>query len=326
MAGYKNPKEHPQVLKEVLQGMKKSQKEVPCYLFYDQKGSQLFEQICAQEEYYLTRTEISIMRDHINAIAACFSPDSLLIEFGSGSGIKTRILLDHLGVLAGYIPVDISETQLEQSTRELKKEYPDLKVNSLCLDYLQPFALPEFKQTIRSRIVYFPGSTIGNFHPEQATAFLKRIRGLCGSEGGLLIGIDLKKESKILHQAYNDQAGVTAAFNKNLLVHLNSRFGAGFKVDQFEHQAFYNQELGRIEMHLMAKEQQQVKLNGEVFTIEKNERIWTESSYKYEVDEFTHLAEQAGFYLKNLWSDSKQYFAVLFFQAAGRGKGTADQS
>ncbi|HVF11165.1 MAG TPA: L-histidine N(alpha)-methyltransferase, partial [Abditibacteriaceae bacterium] len=236
---------------EVLHGLQQPQKELPCKYFYDERGSHLFDQICRLEEYYPTRTELAIMQEHAGAMAQLLGRGCLLIEYGSGSSLKTRVLLDHLAAPAAYVPIDISRAHLMRSAGRLAAAYPGLKVLPVCADYTTDFTLPTCHRPIARKAVYFPGSTIGNFDPTQAQNFLCHIAEICGVGGGLLIGIDLKKDACILEPAYNDARGVTAAFNLNLLRRINRELGADFQLDRFQHYAFYNEELGRIEMHLV---------------------------------------------------------------------------
>ncbi|MFQ5401336.1 MAG: L-histidine N(alpha)-methyltransferase [Anaerolineae bacterium] len=297
---------------EVLAGLKKGQKELPCKLFYDARGSQLFEQICDLPEYYQTRTEQSIMDRYIEEIAALLGPGCLLIEYGSGSSRKTRTLLDHLPDLAGYVPIDISREHLMRSAVGIAISYPDLEVLPVCADYEAEFQIPTPSRPVSRQVIYYPGSTIGNFHPPDAAAFLRRMRAICGRRCELLIGVDLKKERSILHNAYNDSAGITAAFNLNVLARLNHELGTDFDLDGFRHQAIYNEQAGRIEMHLISLREQRVLLNGSVISFAAGETIWTESSYKYALKEFAALASQAGFTVAKVWTDPQQLFSVQY--------------
>ncbi len=300
-------------LADALEGLKSTPKTLPCKYFYDQCGSQLFDKICDLPEYYPTRTEAGIMADNIEEIAAVFGPDTLLIEYGSGSSTKTRILLDHLPHLAGYVPMDISREHLYQTAEKLAAAYPDLDILPLCADYTQPFSLPNACRPVQSRIVYFPGSTIGNFHRPEAAVFLQHIAGVCGPGGGLLIGVDLRKSPGILEPAYNDAQGVTAAFNLNLLTRMNAEIGADFALDGFAHSAFYDERIGRIEMHLLSLNAQTVRLGGETIRFAEDETIWTECSYKYSLPEFAAMAETAGFAMRQVWTDAEQKFSVQYF-------------
>ena len=301
-----------QFLRDVLDGLQSTPKTLPCKYFYDQRGSQLFDLICELPEYYPTRTEARIMEDNIEEMAAAFGSDALLIEYGSGSSTKTRILLDHLPHLAGYVPIDISREHLYQTAEKLASAYPALDILPLCADYTQTFTLLEGYRSVQSRIVYFPGSTIGNFHRAEAAAFLKHIAEVCGPGGGLLIGVDLRKSSDVLEPAYNDAQGVTAAFNLNLLARMNAEIGADFALDAFAHSAFYEEEIGRIEMHLLSLNAQTVHLGGETIRFAEDETIWTECSYKYSLPEFAGMAASVGFRVRRVWTDAEQKFSVQY--------------
>ncbi len=299
-------------LEEALAGLKNPQKTLPCKYFYDLRGSQLFDQICGLPEYYPTRTEAGIMEDNIAEMASVFGEGCLLIEYGSGSSTKTRILLDHLPHLAGYVPMDISREHLHQTADSLAAAYPHLEILPLCADYTAPFELPEATRPVQSRVVYFPGSTIGNFHRPEAAAFLRGIADVCGPGGGLLVGVDLRKSPTVLEPAYNDAQGITAEFNLNLLRRMNAELGASFDLDGFAHQAFYQEDIGRIEMHLLALKAQAVQVGGETICFEAGETIWTECSYKYSLPEFAALAGSAGFEVRQVWTDPEQKFSVQY--------------
>jgi dimethylhistidine N-methyltransferase len=280
----------------------------------------LFDEICALHEYYLTRTEKTIMDASVEEMCERIGPEALLVELGSGSSLKTRALLDRLVRPAGYVPVDISAEHLTESARQIAERYPDLHVLPVCADYERDFELPTPPSAPRKIVVYYPGSTIGNFHPEHAGAFLRHIRSICGpvlSEGEgpeILIGIDLKKEPGLLHRAYNDCDGVTAAFNLNILAHINRMYDLAFDLESFEHRASYNAEAGRIEMYLCSKVEQVVRLNGTAIAFQAGECIWTESSYKYTLDEATALAAAAGFTPQQVWMDFNRLFSVQYLQ------------
>lgn len=297
-------------LLEVLSGLKKKQKQLPAKYFYDEKGSDLFKRICALDEYYIPCTETSIMEENIGEITAILGEEIILIEYGCGDCAKTRVLLNHLKNPAAFIPIDISIEQLVCISGEIAVDYPGLNVLPVCADYANEFVLPVDGYKNSRRVVYFPGSSVGNFDPEETEKFLESIAEVCGVNGMLLIGIDLKKDPKILNKAYNDEQGVTAAFNFNLLTRINRELGADFNTENFRHNAFYNQEQGRVEMHLVSLRKQVVRLNGSVFPFEEGETIWTESSYKYGVDEFASIAKAAGFRLIKSWTDKKQWFSV----------------
>ncbi len=299
---------------EVLRGLRRRPKDLPCKYFYDELGSRLFEDICELDEYYLTRAELAIMRRHAGAMAATIGPRCCLIEFGSGSSRKTRLLLDHLEEPAAYVPIDISEAALEASARALTADYPGLDVLPVCADFTRPFDLPELPPAAR-RAVYFPGSTVGNFGPAAAGRLLRRIRRLCGRGGGLLIGYDLKKDPAVLNAAYNDSRGVTAEFNLNLLRHINRELGADFQLDGFRHLAFYNAEQGRIEMHLVCTRPQTVHIGRARVDLAEGETIRTEYSYKYAVAEFSALAEGAGLRPRQAWTDAAGLFCVQYLAA-----------
>jgi len=302
------------MLEEVNEGLSKPQKTLSSKYFYDERGSELFEQICSCKEYYPPDAEAGIMQNYIGEISHVLGCNSglVLIELGSGSSTKTRQLLDHLKNIKAYFPVDISEEFLFESTRQLKNEYPNLHIIPVAADYTQPFQLPLESSGI-NKVVYFPGSTIGNFTPVEARNFLTSIATLAGSDGGLLIGVDLKKSRDILEAAYNDSGKVTAAFNKNILTRLNRDLDADFNPDRFDHKAFYNEREGRIEMHLASLDNQDVRIGDHCFKFKKGETIHTENSYKYTVQEFKELVSGI-FEIKNVWKDSLELFSVQYLQ------------
>lgn len=303
-----------EILDEIITGLSKKRKSLPSKLFYDEKGSQLFDSICELDEYYPTKTEIKIMNDNIKEIASCFGKKPVLVELGSGSSVKIRLLIDHLPNLVAYVPIDISPEHLLSSAESLKDDYPKLKVSPLIADYTQYFTLPEISETYNSIDAFYPGSTIGNFTSAEAKDFLKRIAKTCGKGSGLLIGVDLKKDAKILNAAYNDSKNVTAEFNLNMLNHINSILEADFDPDKFEHQAFYNEEQGRIEMHLISKEKQVVKIEDYSFEFEKDETILTEYSYKYSLEDFADLVKGI-YFVEKVWVDENELFSVQFLRA-----------
>jgi L-histidine N-alpha-methyltransferase len=293
----------------VLRGLFASPKTLPPKLFYDATGARLFEEICTLDEYYLTRTEFEILAARRAEIAALAGPRCALIEYGSGAGRKVRLLLDALDAPAIYLPVDISREQLARVAADLAVDYPSVSIQPICADYTSRFRLPPIQGEGR-RVAFFPGSTIGNFHPAEATAFLQRIRHVVGPSGRLVLGVDRAKESETLHAAYNDARGVTAAFNLNLLVRMNRELGADFDLGRFRHCAFYNEEAGRIEMHLESRAAQMVCVGGEVVTFAEGETIWTESSYKYDEERLRALVGPAGFEIDRLWTDPHDRFFV----------------
>jgi dimethylhistidine N-methyltransferase len=297
---------------EVVAGLLKPQKELPSKYFYDKTGSLLFDQICSLDEYYISRTEIAIMKSHLNEITQILGPHVSLIEYGSGSGVKTRILLDNLVDPACYMPIDISREQLINSANKISSSYHALEVLPVCADYTANFEMPSPKQKRYRPIVYFPGSTIGNFDPLPAKHFLEHVSSIFGKDGGLLIGFDLKKDPGILHRAYNDNSGVTAAFNCNLLHRINNELDGDFQVNNYKHYAFYNPEKGRVEMHLLNLKNQVVHLKKMNVPIHEGESIWTESSYKFTIDEFTTLAATAGLKSEQVWTDENEWFCLMF--------------
>jgi dimethylhistidine N-methyltransferase len=298
---------------DVLAGLRGPRKQLPCKYFYDETGSRLFDQITELPEYYLTRTELAIMERHAPAMAALLGTDCLLVEYGSGSSVKTRLLLDHLKRPAAYIPVDISGAHLRAAARALAKEYPAVKVLPVCADFTRPLNLPATDRLPSRRVVYFPGSTLGNFNPQEATALLRQTASLCGAGGALLMGVDLKKDPAILHAAYNDSQGVTAAFNLNLLARINRELGGNFRTGQFWHQAFYNPPEGRIEMHLVSRCDQRVHVGDVDIALVEGEAIETEYSYKYALAELDELARAAGFDVQATWVDDDRFFSVLYW-------------
>lgn len=297
---------------EVLEGLQDTPKHLPAKFFYDERGSQLFDAICKLEEYYLTRTEEAIMEAHIVEIVSTLGPHVLLVEYGSGSSRKTRILLDHLRALAGYVPIDISRAHLVQAAERIASDYPDLPVLPICADYTADYRLPTLDGRVERTIVYYPGSTIGNFTPDAARGFLSRIARQVEPDGGLLIGVDLQKDEALLEAAYNDAEGVTAAFNKNLLRRVNRELDANFDLDRFRHEAVYDAGEGRVEMYLVSEGDQQVTVDGTPIAFAAGERICTEYSYKYTVDEFAALAADAGLTVERVWADDNRLFSVQY--------------
>lgn len=296
---------------EVIAGLSQPHKQLPYKLLYDQRGSELFDQICEQPEYYITRTELSIMRERSGEMAQALGPDCLLIEYGSGSSVKIRLLLDEMEHPAAYVPIDISREHLMRSAHRLAEQYPDLRIMPVCGDYTSPIDLPHDDRAAR-RAVYFPGSTIGNFEPDEAKSFLKRIARLCGEGGGLIVGVDLRKDPELLNGAYNDAQGVTAAFTLNALHRLNHEFGADFALDAWRHHAAYQPERGRVEIHLLSRRDQVAHINDHTFHFQRGEMINTEFSYKYTFEGFRQLAGDAGFAPQRLWTDEKQLFSIWY--------------
>lgn len=300
-------------LEDVLLGLSQRPRTLPCKYFYDQHGSQLFDKICDLDEYYLTRSESAIMQRNAPEMAAQIGPGVRLVEYGSGSSIKTRILLDHLEKPVAYVPVDISREHLQKSADELSAIYPEIEILPVCADFTEIFDLPDSSREPTHSAVYFPGSTIGNFQPADAQRMLARIAPLCGTGGGLLIGIDLDKNVETIEAAYNDSQGVTAEFNLNLLRRINRELGADFDVDQFTHQASYNREQRRVEIDLSSEIEQSVCIDGKSFEFSNGETIRTEYSHKYTVEDFASLAAESGLTLRRCWTDDDGLFGVLHF-------------
>lgn len=299
----------------VLDGLGKEQKSIPCSYLYDDRGSELFEQITQTVEYYPTNTEIALLEEYANDIAALIGAKAILVEFGSGSSRKTKILIDALSDLAAYIPIDISEGALAEAEETLNRRYPDLRVVPVHADFNQPMNLPDITAG-RLRLGFFPGSTIGNFSHAQASSFLVRAAKLLGRGNGLVIGVDLKKDRTILEAAYNDAQGVTAAFNLNLLERVNRELGGDFDVSAFAHRAFYNETVGRIEIYIESLKEQDVRVLGRRFHFSEGERTHTEHSHKYSLDEFKVLAENSGWATERVWVDEQGLFSVHFLRVA----------
>ncbi len=300
-----------QMLEEVVEGLQRTQKSLPSKYFYDERGSELFEQITHLDEYYPTRTERKILNDNIDEIAALIGSRSVIVELGSGSSQKTRLLLDNVADISAYVPVEISKEYLQHVVEDLRQEYPGLLINPVCADYTKPFDMPHIDVPFDYYVVFYPGSTIGNFRPEQARKFISAIARFMVPGGGLLIGVDLKKDRQILEDAYNDAKGVTAAFNKNMLKRLNRELDADFQLDQFEHQALYDKNEGRVEMHLVSQIAQQVRLNGEIVQLREGETIHTENSYKYSLQEFEELVND-WFTVERVWMDEEDLFSLQY--------------
>jgi dimethylhistidine N-methyltransferase len=312
-----SPSESSDFISDVIAGLSSNPRTLPYKYFYDEHGAALFQKICDLPEYYITRTEIEILDRNRAKIASHLGPNIELIGLGTGAGTKTRILIEALETPAVYIPVDISEKQLRESTTLFRKIFPELEILPVCADYLQPVVLPSPSHKAARNVVYFPGSTIGNFEPDEAVRFLRRIANVCRENGGLLIGADLKKDRDVLEAAYNDRAGITAQFNLNLLMRANRELGADFDLDQWRHRAVYNSDAGRIEMHLISESDQFVHLDEQRFHFRRAEKIVTEFSYKYSPEEFSALAGKAGFQFAQMWTDDARLFGVFYFTCSG---------
>ena len=301
--------EHAEFAAAVLAGLAKAQKAIPSRFLYDARGSEIFEEITRLPEYYPTRTEIGLLNKHVPDLAQGLPAGAALIEFGSGSSRKTEILLQHLDTLAVYMPVDVSPSALREATDRLSKRFPDLKIAPVIGDFCEAITLPaEFASA--PRVGFFPGSTIGNLSHEDALALLTRFATLLGADGRLIIGVDTKKDRAILEAAYDDAQGVTAEFNYNLLRRMNRELAGNFDVAQFGYEATYNRDEGRVEMYLVSKIAQDVRVRGRAFALAKGERIHTENSHKYALAEFSDLARKAGWISTNVWTDDDGLFSV----------------
>ncbi len=301
-------------LQAVLGGLSERPRSIPARFLYDSRGSALFDTICAQPEYYLTRTETGILEARAAEIAGLAGPGCALVEFGSGSSTKSRLLIEAMD-LAVYVPIDISRLHLDQTAAQLRLDYPELRVQPVAANFMKVEALPADIDDAIRRVGFFPGSTIGNLTPEESDAFLRRARRLVGADGAMLIGIDLRKDPTLLTAAYNDAAGVTARFTLNLLRRANRELGADFDPGAWQHEAFYNARLGRMEIYIRSLRGQTVSVAGRSFAFQPDERIHTEYSYKYDPHEFAESAHRAGFRLAELWTDPAELFAVVWLEA-----------
>lgn len=305
-----------ELLAAVLDGLRDARKHLDPKYFYDERGSKLFDRICRLPEYYLTRTETAILEERLPAFARGFGNHARVIEPGSGSSAKTRILLDALQAPAAYVPVDIAATHLEKAATVLRKRYPSLEVLPVCADFTEPFALPAGTHAFDRTLVFFPGSTIGNFEVKDAVRLLANMGRLAGRYGAVLVGADLKKDPRVLERAYNDKAGVTAQFNLNVLAHLNRRFGANFELGAFSHYAYWNPRASRIEMHLVSDREQTVSIGGARIRMARDESIFTESCHKYDPAQFRTMARQAGMKVDDVWMDADGMFSVQILSCA----------
>lgn len=300
----------------VIAGLRSARKEIPAKFFYDEEGSHIFNRICGTQEYYVTRTEIGLLSDRRDDIRRLAGPGAVVIEYGCGSAAKINLLLDALEDPAEYAAIDISPEHLRFVVEDISARHPGLRVGGICADFTGGFELPSEVAGGGAKLGFFPGSTIGNQTPEEAGAFLGRVRENVGDDGALLIGVDLKKDAGRLNRAYNDEAGHTADFNLNLLRRIERELDSEVNVDGFEHHAFYNEGEGRIEMHLRAKSAQRIRIGGETFRFSEGETIHTENSYKYTVGEFARLAARAGFAVGAAWTDADDLFSIHFLKAA----------
>lgn len=301
----------------VQRGLRMQPKRLPSWLFYDERGSQLFEAICEQPEYYLTRCEIDLMSVHAGEMAQALGEDVRLVEYGSGSGVKTRMLLEHLRTPVSYVPVEISPEPLRRCVQDLAEVFPALPVQPLLGDFTRPLRLPIPPRAPRHTVLYFPGSTIGNFEAREAAELLRKMRAEMGDNGGILIGADLKKDVATIEAAYNDRAGITAEFTLNMLVRLNREIGSDFDIAQFRHAAHYNAMAGRIETFLISKSDQRVRIGKQQVNFGSEEAMQVEYSCKYSHDDFATLAGKAGLDVAQSWTDPQNMFAVYYLVRAG---------
>jgi dimethylhistidine N-methyltransferase len=299
---------------DVLEGLNAIPKHVSAKYFYDAAGSRLFERITELPEYYPTRCEMWILRRHAADIANMIPSGAALVEFGSGSSRKARILLKAATKLAAYVPVDICGEMIEQEAAELRTDFPQVKILPVTADICKPFNLPAEAKDAPARVGFFPGSTIGNFEPHEASGFLRNAANILGRGALLIIGVDLIKSADILNAAYNDAEGVTAQFNLNLLTRINRELGGNFQLDTFEHHAFYNRERHRVEMHLASLKRQKVKVAGDTIDFRAGETIHTENSYKYSIESLSALARGVGWMPVAAWMDSRKYFSLQTFK------------
>ncbi|MBB6245594.1 L-histidine N(alpha)-methyltransferase [Rhodanobacter sp. A1T4] len=305
-----------ELLEIAQRGLALKPKRLPSWLFYDERGSALFDEICEQPEYYLTRSEIVLMDEHAGNIADTLGSDVRLVEYGSGNARKTSMLLQHLHEPVAYVPVEISAEPLRESVERLGAEFPSLPVQPLCADFTKPLRLPIPPRAPRRTVVYFPGSTIGNFDNRDAAVLLRKMRNEMGDAGGILIGVDLKKDHAVIEAAYNDRAGVTSRFTLNMLTRLNRDIGSNFDLTAFRHRAHYNPMAGRIETHIVSAKSQQVKIGRANVAFREDEAIQVEYSCKYSLADFEALAAKAGLAVLRVWTDAQQMFSVQYLVRA----------
>lgn len=319
ISGFNNDDRRPpssELLEIAQRGLALKPKRLPSWLFYDERGSALFDEICEQPEYYLTRSEMALMDEHAGSIADTLGSDVRLVEYGSGSARKTRLLLEQLHKPVAYVPVEISAEPLRESIDRLAHEFPSLPVQPLAADFTKPLRLPIPPRAPRRTVLYFPGSTIGNFDSRGAAVLLRKMRNEMGDAGGILIGVDLKKDPAVIEAAYNDAAGVTAAFTLNMLTRLNRDIGSDFDLSAFRHRAHYNPMAGRIETHIVSLKTQQVKLGRTVVSLREDEAIQVEYSCKYSLADFEALAAKAGLAVLRVWTDAQRMFSVQYLVRA----------
>lgn len=304
-------------LNDVVEGLKQNPKRLHPKYLYDEKGSQIFDKICDLQEYYPTRTEISILNENSKNIEDLLEDKTALIEFGSGSSIKIRHLLEDTNKIKAYLPIDISKEHLIQAAEQIQINYPKLPVVAICADYTQLESFPEIEEAKSlEKAVFFPGSTIGNLNKDEAIELLRNTHQWIGEGGLMILGIDLIKETSTLIKAYDDSKNVTADFNLNILTRINRELGGNFDIDSFEHEARFNPEKKRVEMHLVSQKDQKVTIDKFNFTFEKGESIHTESSHKFELNQFAEIAKAANFTMQDYFSDASRKFAVCILKAA----------
>jgi L-histidine N-alpha-methyltransferase len=301
---------------DVLAGLSGSPKTLPSRWLYDDRGSELFEEITQLDEYYPTRTETAILRDNAQAIADFCGARAVLIEYGAGAGVKTEIVLDALTRPSLYVPIDISAGFLELTAERIGRRFPQLAISPVVADFTTEFDLPHALPSVGRRVGFFPGSTVGNLDAPATTAFLKRMRHHVDSDGRALIGVDLKKDVDRLIAAYDDRDGVTAEFNLNLLARINRELHGDFQLRQFAHEARWNEAGSAIEMHLVSLADQTVTVEGRRFHFADGKSIHTETCRKYDIDSFAEIAKRCGWTLAETWQDSDRLFAVLGLHAA----------
>jgi len=299
----------------VIEGLSNGAKQIPCRFLYDARGSELFEEITELDEYYPTRTEIGLLQNYGAEIGEMAGPGCALVEFGSGSSRKTRILIDHLEEIAAYVPIDIADEALNEAADRLETHYPELDVLPVHADFNQDIDLPD-RINGTPKLGFFPGSTIGNFDREGVEQFLSDAAALLGEKSSFLVGVDLKKSSEILLPAYDDAKGVTAEFILNLLHRINNELDGNIDLTKFDHQSVYNEEAGRVELYIVSLEGQQISVQGQTFDLKKGERIHIENSHKFSVDEFQALAESSGWTPAQVWTDDRKLFSLHYLERA----------
>jgi dimethylhistidine N-methyltransferase len=304
------------LLQVVQRGLRSQPKRLPSWLFYDERGSALFEQICEQPEYYLTRAEIALLGAHAGDIAEVLGPDVRLVEYGSGHAIKTRSLLEHLVTPVAWVPIELSSEPLRLSMHRMEQHFPELPIQPLTVDFTRPLRLPVPPRAPRRTVVYFPGSTIGNFEDREAAQLLRKMRGEMGDNGGILVGADLKKDKAIIEAAYNDRAGITAEFTLNMLARLNRELGCNFELGAFQHRAHYNAMAGRIETHILSKREQRVRVGRLQVLFREDEAMHVEYSCKYSLEDFAALAATAGLAVQHVWLDPEGKFSLQYLTRA----------